>query len=134
MQKRPIACLSYVKQATYNITHFEEDREHECVTLYVSETCMCLVAYVWLCLICVKQATYNRLNHRSLLQNIVSFVGLFCKRDLSFKEPTNRSHPICVLFHMCGIDLVAYVWLCLRCVSQATYNVTNFEEEREARV
>ena len=26
----------------------------------------------------------DRLNYRSLLQNIVSFVGLFCKRDLSF--------------------------------------------------
>jgi len=30
------------------------------------------------------------------LQNIVSFIGLFCKRDLCFKEPTNRSHPICM--------------------------------------
>ena len=30
----------------------------------------------------------------SLLQNIVSFIGLFCKRDLWFEEPTNRSHPI----------------------------------------
>ena len=30
----------------------------------------------------------------SLLQNIVSFIGLFCKRDYNFKEPTNRSHPI----------------------------------------
>ena len=27
-------------------------------------------------------------------QNIVSFIGLFCKRDLQFKEPTNRSHHI----------------------------------------
>ena len=30
----------------------------------------------------------DRLNHRSLLQNIVSFIGLFCKRDPSF----NRSY------------------------------------------
>ena len=30
----------------------------------------------------------------SLLQNIVSFIGLFCKRDVNFTEPTNRSHPI----------------------------------------
>jgi len=27
-------------------------------------------------------AQKDRLNHRSLLQNIVSFIGLFCKRDL----------------------------------------------------
>jgi len=28
------------------------------------------------------------------LQNIVCFIRLFCKRDLQFKEPTNRSQPI----------------------------------------
>ena len=28
------------------------------------------------------------------MQNIVSFIGLFCKRDHNFKEPTSRSHPI----------------------------------------
>jgi len=27
-------------------------------------------------------------------QNIVSFIGLFCKSDLYFKEPTHHSHPI----------------------------------------
>ena len=30
----------------------------------------------------------------SLLQNTVCFIGLFCKRDLYFKEPTDRSHPM----------------------------------------
>ena len=30
----------------------------------------------------------------SLFQNIVSFIRHLCKRDLYFKEPTNRSHPI----------------------------------------
>ena len=30
----------------------------------------------------------------SLLQNIISFIGLFCKKTYDFKEPTNRSHPI----------------------------------------
>ena len=36
------------------------------------------------------------------MQNIVSFIGLFCKRDLSFKEPTNRSHchPIAVILRV----------------------------------
>ena len=34
------------------------------------------------------------LNHRSLLQNIVCFIRLFCERDLNTKEPTNRSHPV----------------------------------------
>ena len=28
------------------------------------------------------------------MQNVVSFIGLFCKRDLLFKEPTNRSYPV----------------------------------------
>ena len=28
---------------------------------------------------------------------MVSFIGLFCKRDLYFKEPTNRSHLIAVI-------------------------------------
>jgi len=37
-------------------------------------------------------------NHRSLLQNIVFFIGLFCKRDCNFKEPTNRSHPTSCFF------------------------------------
>jgi len=30
----------------------------------------------------------------SLLQNIVSFVGLFCKETYNFKEPAHDSHPI----------------------------------------
>ena len=34
------------------------------------------------------------LNYRSLLQNIVSFIGSFTKETYNFKEPTNRSHPI----------------------------------------
>jgi len=32
-------------------------------------------------------------------QNIVSFIGLFCKRDYNFKEPTNRSHTIYIYTH-----------------------------------
>jgi len=35
-----------------------------------------------------------RLFCRSLLQTIVSFTGLFCIRDVFFRELTNRSHPI----------------------------------------
>ena len=34
------------------------------------------------------------LSYRSILQNIVSFIGLFCKKTYNFKEPSNRSHPI----------------------------------------
>jgi len=30
------------------------------------------------------------------LQNTVSLIGLFCKRDLYMKRSTNHSHPICV--------------------------------------
>ena len=39
-------------------------------------------------------ATISRLlkNYRSLSQNIVAFIGLFCKRDICLRESTNRSH------------------------------------------
>jgi len=68
--------------------------------LYVCElcasVCVCVCACVCEC-VCVcaclnlKEST-NRSHliwllalHKSLLQNIVSFIGLFCKRDLSFE-------------------------------------------------
>ena len=28
------------------------------------------------------------------MQNIISFIGLFCKKNYSLIDPTNRSHPI----------------------------------------
>ena len=36
----------------------------------------------------------DSLSYRSLLQNILSFTGLFAKETYTFKEPTNCSHPI----------------------------------------
>jgi len=45
---------------------------------------------------------------RSLLQNIISFIGLFCKRDYNFKEPTNRSHPISTVGTNCRARLHGY--------------------------
>ena len=30
---------------------------------------------------------------------MVSFIGLFAKETYNFKEPTNRSHPICMKQH-----------------------------------
>jgi len=41
-----------------------------------------------------KIALYYSLNDRFLLQNIVSFTGLFANETYNFKEPTCRSHPI----------------------------------------
>jgi len=32
--------------------------------------------------------------YKSLLQNIVCFIGLFAKETYNFKQPTHRSHPI----------------------------------------
>ena len=40
--------------------------------------------------------------YTSLLQNIVSFLGLFCKKTYHFKEPTNRSTSrVIQCTHMC---------------------------------
>jgi len=36
----------------------------------------------------------NHINYRSLLQNIISLIGLFCKKTYHFKEPTHLSRPI----------------------------------------
>ena len=41
----------------------------------------CAFGYVYIA-IWGGYGSYDRLNYRSLLQNILSFVGLFCKRDL----------------------------------------------------
>jgi len=49
--------------------------------------------------------------------NIVSFIGLFCKRDLYFKKPTNCSHPI--LMHDAKFNKMKH-FVCVRlnlCVS-----------------
>ena len=44
--------------------------------------------------------TYHK-SYRSLLQNIVSFIGLFAKETHNFKEPTNRSHPLWMFSCVC---------------------------------
>jgi len=59
--------------------------------------------------------------YRSLLQNIVSFVGLFLqKKTCNFKYPSNYSHPIriCALTHeyTCGmthIHMYVYMRVCV---------------------
>jgi len=53
--------------------------------------------------------------------NMISFVGLFCKRDLSFfKEPANPSHPIASSTGVCvyvyvysGLHLWIFIIVCL---------------------
>ena len=47
---------------------------------------------------------FCRILYRVLLQNIVCFVELFFKRDLSFIDPTNRSHPIANLTYQMNRD------------------------------
>jgi len=55
------------------------------------------------------------------ISRLLNIIGLFCKRALSkrrhsaketcvFKEPTNRSHPICVYLYIRSI----YVCVCVR--------------------
>jgi len=50
------------------------------------------------------------------LENIVSFIRLFCKRDLYFKEPT--CHPICKMC-VCLVGVAVYIDVCseLQCVA-----------------
>jgi len=42
----------------------------------------------------VLSACLCRLNVRSLLQNIVSFIGLFSKETYNLIDPTEQSHPM----------------------------------------
>ena len=55
------------------------------------------------------------------MQNIVSFLGLFCKETYSYKEPTNRSHTIpgvpCVInepFHCICSESSCVLWSSIR--------------------
>jgi len=65
---------------------------------------------------------------RSLSQNIVFFIGLFCKRDQNLKEPTNRSPPIVksevtsLTLEKSGVS--CQVW------SELIFSKVNREEER----
>ena len=45
----------------------------------------------------------RRLNHRSLVQNSVSFIGILCKRDLSFVSMLCRTRG--ASFAVCGLLL-----------------------------
>jgi len=53
-----------------------------CVCVFMMCVCVCVCVYSLTSAIGGGYGQQDRLNHRSLLQNIVSFIGLFCKRDL----------------------------------------------------
>jgi len=62
----------------------------------------------------------------SLLENIVSFIGLFCKRD-NFKEPINRSHPIGRKKNLCNY----YTRVRIRNIASAvTYTLTGRRKKK----
>jgi len=72
-------CIDDVQ--TQTCTYIYELCTHTWIEVYINtyEFCRCI------CLTSVYGvATISRLLKRSLLQNIISFIGLFCKRDLSF--------------------------------------------------
>jgi len=48
----------------------------------------------------LPQTTWANPVKGSLLQNIVSFIGLFCKRDLWFLPQPSRANPVKVLCHL----------------------------------
>jgi len=62
-------------------------------------TCVCTCILVYMC-IYLSSATMGWLwsvgsmKFKSILQNIVSFIGLFCNTTCHFIDPSNRSHPI----------------------------------------
>ena len=51
----------------------------------------------------------------SLVQNIVYFIRLFCKRDLQLIDPTNQSNPIQARSRACACMCVC-VFACNECV------------------
>jgi len=53
------------------------------------------------------------INLRSLLQNIVSFIGLFCKKDLQFIGPTNQSHTISRVVSLGYMCTYTYQYTCI---------------------
>ena len=72
--------------------------------------------FFWLRIVCMGWLRFVLSNYRSLLQNIVSFIGLFCKKDLLFKVPTNRSHPIarwCSAQVEFGLHACLYTYICI---------------------
>ena len=57
----------------------------------------------------------------AIISRLLKITGLFCKRILlnrqysvketyNFKEPTNRSHPICVMSHILMTRRLHYFW------------------------
>ena len=65
-------------------------------------------------------------NHKASYGFSPPCMGLFCKRDLQFIDPTNWSHPICVVrlihmcymanLHVCGDPFICVWWPIQMCV------------------
>ena len=65
---------------------------------------------------CIYTYTYNNVYGVATMSRRLKIIGLFCKRALlkrrysaketyDFKEPTNRSHPICISTHRLPLDV-----------------------------
>ena len=117
---------------------------------YIVNTESC--AHVYINIIYTYQygaATISRLfqNYTSLLQNIVSFIGLFAKENNSSKEPTDRSHPIsfsslssCTWkrYRALSLSLCMYIHTCIHirsyvCIYTCIYVYHNFHLFRLVR-
>jgi len=55
---------------------------------------------------CCKSIAIGLYKYWSLLQNILSFIGLFCKRHLCFKEPTKCSYPVYIQPIAVGLSFI----------------------------
>ena len=102
----------------YEYANVHEMHVYMCICVYI-----CIYAYVFSICIYIQggYGQQDRLNYRSLLQNIVSFVGLFCKRDLLLIDPNSRSHPTINIFMSYLHNIYMYtctniVYMCLSCI------------------
>jgi len=86
---------------------------HICINMHMHRLCLPYI-WVWAC-VCVCGMGWlwlvGSLKYRSLSQNIVSFVGLFCKRDLCLRM---HRRCICIGYGVATVSRIDWI-ICLFC-------------------